>query len=169
MTTKTKHATTAGRKAISSPTVERKRLTSQKDKAKVNVRPSKDKPRNSAAKAKANLKVGGAAPRNGTTGALPGTQLLRILLQTGLATLPTIHLLLKAKKEVKDKSRVMAGATIGLVISPAITMALTLISIMTPLLIILTVPLNPLSGTLGRIRTPTLILASLFLSLRMIS
>ncbi len=105
MTTKTKHATTAGRKAISSPIVERNRLTSQKDKAKVNVRLSKDKPRNSAAKAKAkiNLKVGGVAPRNGTIGPLPGTQLLRTLLPTGLAILlPMIHLLLKGKKEIKD-------------------------------------------------------------------
>ena len=99
MTTKIKPATTAGRKAISSRTVERNRLTSQRGKGKVNVHPSKDKSRNSAEKEKANLKVGGVAPRNGIIGPLPGTQLLRTLLPTGLATpLPTIHLILKEKR-----------------------------------------------------------------------
>ena len=103
MTTKIKPATTAGRKAISSRTVERNRLTSQRGKGKANVHPSKDKSRISAAKEKANLKVGGVAPRNGTIGPLPGTQLLRTLLPTGLAILlPMIHLLLKGKKEIKD-------------------------------------------------------------------
>ncbi len=168
MTTKIKPATTAGRKAISSRTVERNRLTSKRGKAKVNVRPSKDKSRISAAKEKANLKVGGVAPRIGTLGPLPGAQLLRTLLPTGLATpLPTINLIVKEKKEVKVTARVMAGARIGLVTFPVITMALTLISLMTSFLtILLNVPLNPLSRTLGRIPILTLILALPFLSLR---
>jgi hypothetical protein len=117
------------------------------------------------AKEKANLKAGGVAPRIGTLGPTTGTNLLRTLPPTGTTT-TLMTLLAKEKKGVKGTLRVKAVARIGLVTFPAVTMALTLISLMITLL---NTPFTPLSGTLGRIQTRILILALPFLILRTMS
>jgi hypothetical protein len=118
------------------------------------------------AKEKANPKVEGVAPRIGTLGPLTGINFLRTLPPIGpTTTLITTNLPVRAKKEVRETPRVKAVARIGLVTFPAITMAHTLTSLMTPLL---NIPLNPLSGTLGRIKTLILILGVLLFSIRKI-